>query len=275
HQACSGIRKTFEQQFDLSGENGRLSWQEIKSRIPVLLRSSIIGSVIGAMPGLGASPAAYMAYSEAQRTSKHPEKFGKGAIEGVMAPEAANNAVTGSAMIPLLTLGIPGDDVTAVLMGAFLIQGITPGPNIFFENTTVVYGIFGSLIMCDILLYVIAKLGFRVWVRITQLPKHIIFSTVTIFAFVGTYSINQNLFDILCLILFGILGYGMRRFQFPAGPMIIGFILAPIWETSLQQVIIASEQDPYMFLTRPVAVVLMLMTFFIIVKSVLAAGRKK
>ena len=146
HQACSGIRKTFEQQFDLSGENGRLSWQEIKSL----------------QPGLGASPAAYMAYSEAQRTSKHPEKFGKGAIEGVMAPEAANNAVTGSAMIPLLTLGIPGDDVTAVLMGAFLIQGITPGPNIFFENTTVVYGIFGSLIMCDILLYVIAKLGFRV-----------------------------------------------------------------------------------------------------------------
>lgn len=169
------------------------------------------------MPGLGASPAAYMAYSEAQRTSKHPEQFGKGAIEGVMAPEAANNAVTGSAMIPLLTLGIPGDDVTAVLMGAFLIQGITPGPNIFFENTTVVYGIFGSLIMCDILLYVIAKLGFRVWVRITQLPKHIIFSTVTIFAFVGTYSINQNLFDILCLILFGILGYGMRRFQFRPG----------------------------------------------------------
>ena len=163
------------------------------------------------MPGLGASPAAYMAYSEAQRTSKHPEQFGKGAIEGVMAPEAANNAVTGSAMIPLLTLGIPGDDVTAVLMGAFLIQGITPGPNIFFENTTVVYGIFGSLIMCDILLYVIAKLGFRAWVRITQLPKHIIFSTVTIFAFVGTYSINQSLFDILCLILFGILGYGMRR----------------------------------------------------------------
>lgn len=118
-------------------------------------------------------------------------------------------------------------------MGAFLIQGITPGPNIFFENTTVVYGIFGSLIMCDILLYVIAKLGFRVWVRITQLPKHIIFSTVTIFAFVGTYSINQNLFDILCLILFGILGYGMRRFQFPAGPMIIGFILGLCWSPPL------------------------------------------
>ena len=229
HQACSGIRKTFEQQFDLSGENGRLSWQEIKSRIPVLLRSSIIGSVIGA-------------------------------IEGVMAPEAANNAVTGSAMIPLLTLGIPGDDVTAVLMGAFLIQGITPGPNIFFENTTVVYGIFGSLIMCDILLYVIAKLGFRVWVRITQLPKHIIFSTVTIFAFVGTYSINQNLFDILCLILFGILGYGMRRFQFPAGPMIIGFILGPLLESAFDQTMTLSDGSFMIFLTHPFSVVLLLLT---------------
>ena len=220
HQACSGIRKTFEQQFDLSGENGRLSWQEIKSRIPVLLRSSIIGSVIGAMPGLGASPAAYMAYSEAQRTSKHPEQFGKGAIEGVMAPEAANNAVTGSAMIPLLTLGIPG----------------------------------------DILLYVIAKLGFRVWVRITQLPKHIIFSTVTIFAFVGTYSINQNLFDILCLILFGILGYGMRRFQFPAGPMIIGFILGPLLESAFDQTMTLSDGSFMIFLTHPFSVVLLLLT---------------
>ena len=212
------------------------------------------------MPGLGASPAAYMAYSEAQRTSKHPEQFGKGAIEGVMAPEAANNAVTGSAMIPLLTLGIPGDDVTAVLMGAFLIQGITPGPNIFFENTTVVYGIFGSLIMCDILLYVIAKLGFRVWVRITQLPKHIIFSTVTIFAFVGTYSINQNLFDILCLILFGILGYGMRRFQFPAGPMIIGFILGPLLESAFDQTMTLSDGSFMIFLTHPFSVVLLLLT---------------
>ena len=193
-----------------------------------------------------------MAYSEAQRTSKHPEQFGKGAIEGVMAPEAANNAVTGSAMIPLLTLGIPGDDVTAVLMGAFLIQGITPGPNIFFENTTVVYGIFGSLIMCDILLYVIAKLGFRAWVRITQLPKHIIFSTVTIFAFVGTYSINQS--------LFGILGYGMRRFQFPAGPMIIGFILGPLLESAFDQTMTLSDGSFMIFLTHPFSVVLLLLT---------------
>ncbi|MCD7982893.1 MAG: tripartite tricarboxylate transporter permease [Desulfovibrio sp.] len=260
HQASSRISSVIQQKLNLKDENGRLTWKEFKAHIPVLLRSSLIGSIIGALPGLGASPAAYMAYSEARRTSKNPETFGKGNVAGVLAPEAANNAVTGSAMIPLLTLGIPGDDVTAVLMGAFLIQGITPGPNIFFDNTTVVYGIFASLIICDVLLYVIAKTGFRFWVRITQLPKHIIFSTVTIFAFVGTYSINQSLFDVLCLILFGLLGYGMRRFQFPAGPMIIGFILGPLLESAFDQTMTLSDGSFMIFLTKPVAVLLLLLT---------------
>lgn len=260
HQASSRVLVTIKEKIDLTSENGRVTWAEFKHCIPVLLRSSIIGSLLGAMPGLGASPAAYMAYSEARRTSKTPDKFGTGMVEGVMAPEAANNAVTGSAMIPLLTLGIPGDDVTAVLMGAFLIQGITPGPNIFFENTTVVYGIFGSLILCDILLYVIAKIGFKSWIRITQLPKHVIFSAVTIFAFVGTYSINQSLFDILCLILFGIMGYGMRRFQFSAGPMIIGFILGPLLERAFDQTMTLSDGSFMIFLTHPVAIVLLLLT---------------
>ncbi len=274
HQAGTRLRAALEQDFTLRGEAGTLSWREIARCIPILLRSSIIGSIIGAMPGLGASPAAYMAYSEAQRTSKHPERFGRGAIEGVMAPEAANNAVTGSAMIPLLTLGIPGDDVTAVLMGAFLIQGITPGPNIFFENTAVVYGIFGSLILCDILLYIIARLGFRVWIRITRLPKHVIFSTVTVFAFVGTYSINQSLFDILCLILFGILGYAMRRFRFPAGPMIIGFILGPLLEASFDQTMTLSDGSFMIFVTNPVALGLLLLTAAAVVSIARARLRR-
>lgn len=263
HQAGMGIHKIINQKFDLSGENSRITWGEIKSSLPVLLRSSIIGSIIGTLPGLGASPAAFMAYSEAQRTSKHPEEFGRGSLEGVMAPDAATSAVTGSAMIPLLTLGIPGDDVTAVLMGAFLIQGLTPGPNIFFENTTVVYGIFGSLIVCDILLYFIAKLGFKTWIRISSLPKHIIFSVVTIFAFAGTYSINQSLFDILCLISFGILGYGMRCFRFPAGPMIIGFILGPLLESAFDQTMTLSDGSFMIFIQRPFAAILLLATLAI------------
>ena len=274
HQASSRITHVIKQKCDLTGENGTLSLAEVKQHLPLLLRSSIIGSIIGAMPGLGASPAAFMAYSEAQRTSKHPERFGKGTVEGVLAPEAANNAVTGSAMIPLLTLGIPGDDVTAVLMGAFLIQGLTPGPNIFFENTVTVYGIFASLFICDILLYIIAKFGFRVWIRIGELPKHLVFSVVTIFAFLGTYSINQSLFDILCLILFGILGYAMRRFQFPAGPMIIGFILGPLLEASFDQTMTLSDGSFMIFLQRPVAVALLLLTVAAVASIIRARLRR-
>ena len=241
-------------------DDNRMNWREFRHCLPIFLRSSCIGVGIGALPGTGSTTAAFLSYGTTQRTSKRQDLFGKGSVEGLAAAESGNNAVCGGALVPMLTLGIPGDDVTAVLMGAFLIQGITPGPNIFFENTTVVYGIFGSLIMCDILLYVIAKLGFRVWVRITQLPKHIIFSTVTIFAFVGTYSINQNLFDILCLILFGILGYGMRRFQFPAGPMIIGFILGPLLESAFDQTMTLSDGSFMIFLTHPFSVVLLLLT---------------
>lgn len=277
HQACSGLGNTLQTKLNLgSADDSRVTWCEFKRCLPILFRSSIIGSLLGAMPGLGASPAAFMAYSEARRTSKTPEKFGTGMIEGVMAPEAANNAVTGSAMIPMLTLGIPGDDVTAVLMGAFLIQGLTPGPNIFFENTAIVYGIFGSLIICDVLMYIIAKSGFKVWIRITQLPKHVIFSAVTIFAFVGTYTINQSLFDILCLITFGFLGYMMRRFDFSAGPLIIGFILGPILERSFDQTMTLSDGSYMIFLTHPFAVILLLLTagsVFSIVRSRMRRNR--
>lgn len=260
HQVSISGKKIIQQKLNLKGDDGRLTWQEFKDNIPLLIRSSVIGSIIGALPGLGASPAAFMAYSEAQRKSKSPETFGKGNIEGVLAPETANNATTGSAMIPMLTLGIPGDDVTAVIMGAFLIQGLTPGPNIFFEHTHTIYAIFGSLIICDILLYFVAKTGFRFWIRIMQLPRYLIFSVVTVLAFVGTYSINQNIFDIFCLIVFAIIGYLMRTFHFSAGALIIGFILGPILEKSYDQSMTLSNGSYMIFLEKPVAAILLLIT---------------
>lgn len=260
HQVGTCAKNFIEQKIDLKSEDGRMTWKEFKTHFWLMFRSSVIGSVIGAMPGLGASPAAFMAYSEAQRKSKNQEEFKNGNIEGVLAPESANNATTGSAMIPLLTLGIPGDDVTAVLMGAFLIQGLTPGPNIFFEHTEVVYGIFGSLIICDILLYFIAKFGFRLWIKIVDLPRSLIFSVVTIFAFLGTYSINQSLFDIFCLICFGIMGYLIRLFHFSAGALIIGFILGPILEKAYDQSMSLSGGSYAIFLESPVAVILLILT---------------
>ena len=214
------------------------------------------------MPGIGATPAAFMSYSEARRTSRHPEKFGHGAIDGIAAPEAGNNATTGSAMIPMLTLGIPGDDVTAVLMGAFIIQGITPGPMIFQEHAQLVYGIFGGLLICDVLLYFIAKAGFRIWARLSRLPKYVIFSAVTVFSFVGAYSINQSMFDIMTLILFGIIGYFVRRWHYSAGAFIIGFVLGPIWERAFDQSMVLSDGSFMIFIESPISAVLLALALF-------------
>lgn len=238
-------------------EDNVLSWKEFKSLLPVLFKSSAIGSFLGAMPGIGSSPAAFMAYSEAKRGSAHPEEFGKGALAGIAAPEAANNAVTGSAMIPMLTLGIPGDDVTAILMGAFMIQGIAPGPTIFYEHTELVYGIYAGLLMCDVFLFYIAKFGFRFWIRLSQCPKHVIFSAVTVFCFVGAYSINQNVFDLLTLILFGIVGFFFRRYDFSPAAFIIGFILGPLWERAFDQVMVLSDGDITVIFRRPFSATLL------------------
>ena len=244
HQACSGIRKTFEQQFDLSGENGRLSWQEIKSRIPVLLRSSIIGSVIGAMPGLGASPAAYMAYSEAQRTSKHPEKFGKGAIEGVMAPEAANNAVTGSAMIPLLTLGIPGDDVTAVLMGGLIIHGLQPGPELFTTYAGMTYTFFAGFVLVQFFMLGVGMLGCKGFAQISRLSDAILIPSIFLLCVVGSYAIHNNVVEVAIMLIFGVIGYLARKFDFNAAAIVLGLILGPIGERGLRRSLLISDGDP-------------------------------
>ena len=263
HQVSLGLRKTMRMTLRAAHpDDDHMTWAEFKACIPIMLRSSLIGSFLGAMPGIGATPAAFMSYSEARRTSRHPEKFGHGAIDGIAAPEAGNNATTGSAMIPMLTLGIPGDDVTAVLMGAFIIQGITPGPMIFQEHAQLVYGIFGGLLICDVLLYFIAKAGFRIWARLSRLPKYVIFSAVTVFSFVGAYSINQSMFDIMTLILFGIIGYFVRRWHYSAGAFIIGFVLGPIWERAFDQSMVLSDGSFMIFIESPISAVLLALALF-------------
>lgn len=257
-EVAEGVRRLTR---SLKKEDNRFTWSDFKATFKTMIKSSVIGSLLGAMPGLGASPAAFMAYSEAHRSSKHPEKFGDGALDGLAAPEAANNATTGAAMIPMLTLGIPGDDITAILMGAFMIQGITPGPTIFYEHTELIYGIYGGLLLCDALLYIIARMGFPLWIKLSQLPKHLIFSCVTIFCFVGAYSINQSLFDVFTLIMFGIIGFFMKKWDFSAGAFIIGFILGPLWERAFDQAMVVSEGSYMIFLTRPISAVFLFLAF--------------
>ncbi len=186
-----------------------------------------------------------MAYGEAKRSSKDPDEFGKGSLHGVAAAESANNAVCGSSMIPMLTLSIPGDDVTALLMGAFLIHGITPGPTIFYEHTDVIYGIFAGFLITDLFLLIIARAGFKFWTRLASVPRYYIFPCVTVFAFFGTYTVNQEMYDILLLIVFTILGCGIRRLGLSTAAFIIGFILTPLLEQNLDQAvtIVGTEYD--------------------------------
>lgn len=252
-------------------DDNRVTWKEWKSVMPTILKSTGIGTFIGALPGLGSSAAAFMAYGEAKRSSKNPEEFGKGSIKGIAAAESANNAVCGSSMIPMLTLSIPGDDVTALLMGAFLIHGITPGPTIFFEHTNIIYAIFAGFLITDVFLLIIARAGFGFWTKVASIKRHYIFPCVTVFAFVGAYTVNQDMYDVLLLICFTLLGYGMRLVGLNPAAMIIGFILTPLLEQSLDQAITIVGPNYQMIFASPFAWIFSALSVF----SVYSAIRMK
>lgn len=234
-------------------DDNRVSWKEYKSVIGTIIKSSGIGTFIGALPGLGSSTAAFLAYGEAKRCSKNPEKFGKGSLTGIAAAESANNAVCGATMIPMLTLSIPGDDVAAILMGAFMIQGITPGPTIFYEHTSVIYSIFAGFLLTDLFLLIIARSGFKFWTKVASVPRHYIFPCVTVFAFAGAFTVNQSMTDILILLCFMVFGYAMRTFSLNPAAFVIGFILTPFLEENLDQAIAIVGDNYHLFFATPFA----------------------
>ena len=230
--------------FSSKREDNRVSWLEFRGCIPVLFRSSTLGTIIGAMPGLGATVAAFIAYGEARRTSKKPEEFGKGSLEGIAAPEAANNAVSGSNLIPLLAFGIPGDIAAALILGAFMIQGINVGPLAFSQNPVPFYAIYGALILANL---VNLALGFglvRVSRFVFKVPRRMLLASVLVIASAGSYALRGSIFDIQLVFIFGVLGFIMMRYGFPTVPLLIGFILMPLLEENLRTVLLlASTYD--------------------------------
>ena len=240
-----------------------------------ILKSTGIGTFIGALPGLGSSTAAFIAYGEAKRSAKNPDEFGKGSIKGIAAAESANNAVCGSSMIPMLTLSIPGDDVAALLMGAFLIHGITPGPTIFYEHTTVIYGIFAGFLITDLFLLVIARSGFKAWAKVASLPRFYIFPCVTVFAIAGAFTANQDINDILVLVCFTMFGYGMRLVGLNPAAYIIGFILTPFLEQNLDQAIAIIGDDYSMIIETPFSWIFPALGAFFIYSPVRLNKKKK
>jgi putative tricarboxylic transport membrane protein len=234
-------------------DDDRCTWRDFKSCFPAILRSSVIGTVIGALPGLGQSIAAFIGYSEAKRTAKNPENYGKGELRGVAAAEAANNAVDGATLIPLLTLGIPGDAITAILLGAFMIQGLVPGPTFIQDNGPLIYAIFVGMLLANLLMLAIALGGIRFFAKVPNIPVNTLFPMVFIFCVIGAYAINSSLFDVGVMLGFGLLAYAMRKLEFPVAPFVIAFFIGPLFEAHLRRALLGSKGDFTIFFTRPIS----------------------
>ena len=238
----------------------KISWGDIRAKLPTILRGSAIGIVLGSIPGLGATPAAFLSYSEAKRASKKPEEFGQGSLEGVAAAESANNATAGGALIPLMALGVPGDVITAVLLGAFLIHGLAPGPQLFTENLDLVYAIFIALMMATLMLPLVGLVAIRLFSRIVLIPRHVLYPIIAILCLLGVFGFNSSPTDLWIMLGFGGLGYVMRKLAFPLAPMMIGFILEPLGEQSMRQALTISSGDWAVFVSTPISILFLVLT---------------
>jgi len=225
-----------------------------------IFRGSLIGVVLGAIPGIGGAPAAFMSYSEARRTSKDPSKFGKGEIEGVAAAEAGNNGVAGATMIPLLALGIPGDVITAVILGAFMIHGLRPGPIMFQENIETIYAIFIGIMLSSVFLFIIGKICIKYLSRIADIPNRLLYPIVLVLCVFGAYAVNNSMFDVLVMIIFGLFGYAMLRLNVPAAPFLIAFVLGPLLEDNFRQSLLLSQGDPSIFIRSAICITFWILT---------------
>ncbi|MEQ8708833.1 MAG: tripartite tricarboxylate transporter permease [Rhodospirillales bacterium] len=239
-----------------SPDDNNLNREDLRYSLPVMGRSAIIGSVIGLLPGLGSAVACFIAYGEERRRAKRPELWGKGAIEGVAAPETANNAVSGPSMIPVLALGIPGSTIAAIMIGVFLIQGVQVGPTIFTTSKDLVYGLFAAGIT-GIVCYGIIGWFFapRIGRLIGRVPQRQIYPVILMLTVIAVYSVGNSLFDVVVMFLFGLLGYVMRKLDFSLPALVISFVLARGAEEALQQTFMMSADGMAFFLDRPAALI--------------------
>ncbi|MDI6753379.1 MAG: tripartite tricarboxylate transporter permease, partial [Thermodesulfobacteriota bacterium] len=247
-------------------------WWESKG---ALARGSLLGFFLGILPGGGAIIASFISYAVEKRVSKHPERFGKGAIEGVAGPEAANNAATGGAFIPLMTLGIPPNVIMAMLLGAFMIHGVQPGPLMMKQNPGLFWGVITSMYIGNIMLLILNLPLIGMWVQVLRIPYRILFPLILLFCLIGVYSVSNAVFDIYVMILFGIVGYLMKKFDYEGAPLVLAFVLGPLMENNLRKSLIMSQGDFSIFFTRPLAAASMILAIFLLVSPLIPWMRKK
>jgi putative tricarboxylic transport membrane protein len=238
-----------------------------------MVRGSVLGFAVGILPGGGAVLASLVAYATEKKLSRHPEEFGHGAIEGVAAPEAANNAAATSSFIPLLTLGIPGNASTAMIFAALLIQGITPGPFLLKEHAPVFWGVVASMYVGNVMLLVLNLPLVGMWAQLLRVPYAYMAPLVAVLTLVGVYSVNNNVFDIWVMIVMGVLGYLARKLSFDLGPLLLAFVLGPIMERSIRQALLMSHGSFAIFVTRPISAVLLVIAALFVVGNLLSLWR--
>ncbi|MGH8869918.1 MAG: tripartite tricarboxylate transporter permease [Actinomycetes bacterium] len=255
------LRELFPSKKDLAESSGAIG------------QGSVVGFFIGALPGAGSTVASFVSYTIAKRLSRHPERFGKGAIAGVAAPEAANNSATAGSFVPLLTLGIPGSASTAIMLGALFLYGLQPGPLFFNENPDVVWPIIASMFIGNLVLVMLNLPLIPVFASILRIPYHVLYPGIIVISIVGVYSINNSMFDVWVLAVFGLLGYVMRKTDFPTAPLVLAFVLGPLFEQSMRRSLVISQGDPTIFLTRPWAVVFLVLTALLFVGPVITRRR--
>ena len=270
------VLANIETQVRLEPIKARLSgllptWQDWLASRMAILRGSLIGFVVGVLPGAGATIASFIAYAVEKRVARDPSRFGRGAIEGVAAPESANNAATAGAMVPLLTLGIPGSATTAILLGAFILYGLRPGPLLLTEHADVFWGLIASMYIGNLMLLFLNLPAAPLFASLLRLPYPVIAAGILGISVSGVYSLQNSLFDVRVALVFGVVGYLMKRFDYPAAPLVLGLVLGPLLETSLRQTLTISHGSLALFATRPASAVLLAIAALILLAPVAGA----
>ncbi|HSI39119.1 MAG TPA: tripartite tricarboxylate transporter permease [Xanthobacteraceae bacterium] len=252
-----------------------LTREDFKAIIWPVLRGTTLGSFLGILPGGGAMLSSFAAYSIEKKMAKDPSRFGKGAIEGVAGPESANNAGAQTSFIPMLTLGIPSNPVMALMIGALIIQGIVPGPNVVNEKPDLFWGIIASMWIGNLMLVLLNLPLIGIWVRLLTVPYHVLFPLIVAFCCIGVYSVNSNEFDVYAMALFGLIGYALVKLDCEPAPLLLGFIIGPMLEEYLRRAMLISRGDPLVFFTRPLSATLLLLAAAALVVVLLPSVRKK